>query len=153
EAREPPRQAGWRVFAEEITRKRFMSNAGTDPDFDPYHKWLGISPAEQPPNYYRLLGVPLFEADVQVIEAAADRALTFLRKHQMGSNQKHANRLLNEVARAWKCLANPQTKANYDATLEESLDAQPRITISETSSGPNENNTRRTRNKSFTLIW
>ena len=28
--------------------------------FDPYHKWLGIPPAEQPPKYYRLLAVNLF---------------------------------------------------------------------------------------------
>lgn len=23
--------------------------------FDPYHKWLGIPPKDQPPNHYRLL--------------------------------------------------------------------------------------------------
>ncbi len=26
--------------------------------FDPYHRWLGISPKDQPPNRYRLLGEP-----------------------------------------------------------------------------------------------
>ena len=31
-----------------------------DEQFDPYHKWLGIPPEEQPPNYYRLLGVALW---------------------------------------------------------------------------------------------
>ena len=31
--------------------------------FDPYHKWLGIPPQDQPPNHYRLLGVELFETD------------------------------------------------------------------------------------------
>ena len=30
--------------------------------FDPYYRWLGIPPGEQPPNHYRLLGVQLFEA-------------------------------------------------------------------------------------------
>ena len=25
--------------------------------FDPYHKWLGIPPEDQPPHHYRLLGV------------------------------------------------------------------------------------------------
>ena len=39
--------------------------------FDPYHKWLGIPPEEQPPNHYRLLGLPPFEADLDVIDAAA----------------------------------------------------------------------------------
>ena len=28
--------------------------------FDPWCSWLGIPPHEQPPTYYRLLGVPLF---------------------------------------------------------------------------------------------
>ena len=39
-------------------------------DFDPYYKWLGIPPGEQPPNHYRLLGVSLFEPDADVIDAA-----------------------------------------------------------------------------------
>ena len=26
-------------------------------NFDPYYKWLGIPPEEQPPNHYRLLGI------------------------------------------------------------------------------------------------
>ena len=43
------------------------------PTFDPYHQWLGIPAAEQPPNHYRLLGVPLLESDLDVIEAAAER--------------------------------------------------------------------------------
>ncbi len=33
----------------------------SDPNFDPYHKWLGIPPDEQPANHYRLLGLELFE--------------------------------------------------------------------------------------------
>lgn len=31
-------------------------------NFDPYHKWLGIPPDEQPANDYRLLGHGLFES-------------------------------------------------------------------------------------------
>jgi len=31
--------------------------------FDPYHKWLGIAPKDQPPHYYRLLGIDPFEGD------------------------------------------------------------------------------------------
>lgn len=85
--------------------------------FDPYHKWLGISPAEQPPNHYRLLGIPDFETDLQVIDAAADRQLTFLRKLQLGQHQREANELLNEVTRAWRVLAKPASKNGYDAQL------------------------------------
>ena len=39
------------------------------PAFDAYYKWLSIPPDEQPPNHYRLLGVPLLESDLDVIEA------------------------------------------------------------------------------------
>ena len=38
--------------------------------FDPYHKWLGIPPKDQPPNHYRLLGIELFESDADVIATA-----------------------------------------------------------------------------------
>ena len=34
-------------------------------DFDPYQKWLGIPPAEQPPTHYRLLNLP--QGDYQVL--------------------------------------------------------------------------------------
>ena len=40
--------------------------------FDPYHTWLGIRPEEQPPNLYRLLGLPLFEDNPDVISNGAD---------------------------------------------------------------------------------
>jgi hypothetical protein len=40
--------------------------------FGPYHKWLAIPPEEQPPNHYRLLGLPQFESDADVIEGAAE---------------------------------------------------------------------------------
>ena len=34
--------------------------------FDPYHKWLGIPPDQQPAHHYRLLGIGLFESDADV---------------------------------------------------------------------------------------
>ncbi len=39
--------------------------------FDPYHQWLGIPPHEQPPHFYRLLGLQRFESDPIVIGNAA----------------------------------------------------------------------------------
>ncbi|KKL18858.1 hypothetical protein LCGC14_2471340, partial [marine sediment metagenome] len=41
--------------------------------FDPYQAWLRISPEEQPPHHYRLLGLDPFEEKAQVIERAAGR--------------------------------------------------------------------------------
>jgi hypothetical protein len=90
--------------------------------FDPYHQWLGIPPAEQPPNHYRLLGVPLFEADANVIAHAADQRMAHLRTFQAGPHGKVSQRLLNAVAAARVCLLNAEKKAAYDASLRAELD-------------------------------
>ena len=47
-----------------------MSTAA--PPFDPYREWLGIEPHEQPADFYRLIGIARFEADLGRIAAAAD---------------------------------------------------------------------------------
>ena len=88
-----------------------------DSEFDPYYKWFGIPPAEQPPNHYRLLGVDLFESDVDVIESAAEQRMTFLRSHSNGARMLIAQRLLNEVAAAKLCLSHEQRRAEYDERL------------------------------------
>ena len=90
--------------------------------FDPYYKWLGIPPHKQPANHYRLLGIDQFENDLQVVEAAADRQMAFLRKYQAGENSAAALRLLNEVSRARICLLKRDSKAAYDASLRGELD-------------------------------
>ncbi|WP_254511709.1 hypothetical protein [Anatilimnocola floriformis] len=86
-------------------------------DFDPYYKWLAIPPAEQPPNHYRLLGVPLFTDDPDVIENAADQRMSHLRSLQSGKHSQDSQRLLNEVAAARGCLLNATKKSEYDTTL------------------------------------
>ena len=91
------------------------------PSFDPYHKWLGIPLGEQPPNHYRLLGVPLWEPDPEVIKAAAERRTFFLRTFQIGPQAELAEKLLNEVARARVTLLNVQQRVAYDQRLRESL--------------------------------
>ena len=85
--------------------------------FDPLHKWLGIPPTEQPPNHYRLLGIALWEDDHDVIDAAADRQLTFLHDLTNGAHAKEADQLANRVSAARLCLLNPTRRAAYDATL------------------------------------
>ncbi len=98
--------------------------------FDPYHKWLGIPQREQPAHHYRLLGIPLYEEDPQVVEAAADRQMAFLRKFQSGEHASDALKLLNEVSRARICLLKPDSKAAYDATLRAELnDPEPAAPI------------------------
>jgi hypothetical protein len=58
----------------------FALMAATMPKaFDPYHTWLGIAPHEQPANHYRLLGVPLFESDADIIQHGADQRMAYVR--------------------------------------------------------------------------
>lgn len=91
--------------------------------FDPYHKWLGIPPAQQPPNFYRLLGIEVFEADRDVIDAAANQRTSYLHDLANGEFVKYSQQLLNEVAAARRCLLNLQQKMAYDAQLRQQLDA------------------------------
>lgn len=93
------------------------------PEFDPYHKWLGIPPKDQPPNHYRLLGLDLFEPDLDVIEAAAFRQTAHVRTYQLGPHSDFSQKLLNEIAAAKVCLMDPQTRADYDEELRARLRA------------------------------
>ena len=94
-------------------------------DFDPYYKWLAIPPNEQPPNHYRLLGVPLFTLDADVIDNAADQRMTHLRSYQSGKYSAESQRLLNEVSQARACLLVPERRAEYDAALKKKLQPTP----------------------------
>lgn len=53
-------------------------------NFDPYYKWLGIPPKDQPPNFYRLLGIDLYEDDPEVIAIAAEQRIGHVRSFQNG---------------------------------------------------------------------
>ena len=86
-------------------------------EFNPYHKWLGIPLSEQPADYYRLLGIALFESDPDVITGASDQRMQFLRTMQTGKRGKLVDKLLNEIANAKVCLLNKEKKAAYDQKL------------------------------------
>jgi len=93
-------------------------------EFDPYHKWLGIPPEEQPADHYRLPGIKAFEDDPDVIEGAADQRMMVLRTHQTGPHSELSQQLLNEVAATKLCLLNPERRAAYDRQLQERLAAK-----------------------------
>ncbi|MDF1845089.1 MAG: DUF1080 domain-containing protein [Rubripirellula sp.] len=93
----------------------------TDPKIDPYHKWLGISPKDQPAHHYRLLGVDLFETDLDVIESAAARQISHVRSFSLGPYAELSQAVLNQLAKARSTLLNPQAKIAYDQKLEKSL--------------------------------
>ena len=87
-------------------------------DFDPYYQWLGIPPNQQPPNYYRLLGIGLFETDQQVINNAASQRYLHVQSFQGGENKALVPRILKEIIVAGVCLLTPEKKAKYDAELK-----------------------------------
>jgi WD40 repeat protein len=93
----------------------------TDPQFDPYRKWLGIPPKEQPPNHYRLLGIDLFESDPDVISNAADRQMVHVRSFQSGKYSELSQQILNELSAARVCLLTPEKKREYDEQLQATL--------------------------------
>ncbi len=102
--------------------------------FDPYYKWLGIGPDEQPASLYRLLGLRPFESDPDVIDTAAHQRMALLKTFQGGKHGALSQKLLNEISRARQRLLNHNERAAYDALLREQLRRQG-ITGSGTASG------------------
>lgn len=86
--------------------------------YDPYLQWLGIEPHEMPVDHYRLLGIPRFESDPEIIAAAADQRMLHVRTFQTGPRAIYTQKLLNELSAARICLLNPGAKASYDQVLE-----------------------------------
>lgn len=93
--------------------------------FDPYYKWLGIPPQDQPPHHYRLLAIPLFEADPDVIECAADQRMGHVRTFQTGRYAAYSQQILNELAAARICLLSREKKLAYDTQLKAQLAPSP----------------------------
>jgi hypothetical protein len=92
-------------------------------EFDPYHRWLGIPAAEQPPHHYRLLGLGPFEADPEVIRDGAERQMAHVRGYALGQHAELSQQILNELAAAKACLLEPARKAEYDGRLRQALAA------------------------------
>ncbi|MGI8982113.1 MAG: LamG domain-containing protein [Pirellulaceae bacterium] len=88
---------------------------------DPYYKWLGIPPAEQPPNLYRLIGVTPLEDNEDVLCNAADQRMVYIRTFQLGENSAVSQKLLNEIAAAKALLLDPDNKKVYDDVLRAKL--------------------------------
>lgn len=89
--------------------------------FDPYHKWFGIPSAEQPPHYYRLLRIAVFESDLDVIDHAYDTAMAELKRQEAGAYGDLVEQLGRELLAARRCLLDPQKRAEYDRTLRKQM--------------------------------
>ena len=92
---------------------------------DLYHRWLGITAKDQPPNHYRLLEIDLFESDLQVVVTAANRQMALLQRRAASQHVALPQELLNEIAAARQCLLDPEKKTKYDAELRQSLTESP----------------------------
>jgi serine/threonine protein kinase len=88
-------------------------------DFDPYREWLDIPPADQPPNYYRLLGLSLYESDCAQIARAAEERCARIKTHLESEHKPDAERLLKQIDAVRAHLSNPQKKTVYDTALRQ----------------------------------
>ncbi len=84
---------------------------------EPYHRWLGISPKHQPPDFYRLLGVERFEDDEEVLRDAAEQRTRHVRSYDLGEHREVARKILNELGRARAVLLEKSKRAAYDNEL------------------------------------
>jgi hypothetical protein len=92
---------------------RSVKRAGQE-GFDPYHRWLGVSPGRRPPTHYQLLGISPEEEDLEVIHAAALRQSAYVRNFQSGPHADLAARVLSELAEARAALTDPARRKEYD---------------------------------------
>ena len=140
------------VHEENHTAGRREKAVSTGETFNPYRKWLGIRGCESTPNHYRLLGIVLFEDDLETIVNAAAQRLMFLQAihaRQTNKGRLLCERLLTEVSEARACLANPDAKKEYDHVLGETMDPawlslEDDDEVSRTESSPERNHNRGT---------
>ncbi len=90
--------------------------------FNAYHAWLGIPVEEQPPNHYRLLGIPLFESSDDVIQNGLDQRMAHVKSFTIGPHAAESQRLLKELSQAGVCLLRPEKKQAYDEKLKSALE-------------------------------
>ena len=86
-------------------------------ELDPYWKWLGIPPEQQPPDHYALLGIAPFEMNRDVIENAAVRQMNHVRTFQGGPHAAISQQLLNQLSAVRLCLLDEEQKQIYDEQL------------------------------------
>ena len=96
-----------------------LSTALQRKGFNHLYKWLGIAPQEQPPNHYRLLGINIFEDDMDVIANAGDARMAYVKNFQTTEHSDSSQTIMNQIAEARVCLLNPIKKTEYDQALKQ----------------------------------
>ncbi len=87
-------------------------------NFDPYYKWLGIPPKDQPPHFYKLLGIEVYEPDPEVIAIAAEQRLRHVQTFQTGEYALISQKLQKKIIAVRDYLLDPVKKAEYDTSLK-----------------------------------
>ena len=126
----PPKLTNKKSF-ESPARIQMTDQSSThsgEADFDPYLEWLGIRTLDRPPNHYRLLGLEIFETDIDVITSAADRQLAHVRSFQSGQHGVACAELLRELLVARNCLRVETSRITYERSLRTDLSHQARLT-------------------------
>ena len=86
--------------------------------FNPYHHWLGLSPANVSPNFYELLGVRIYESDRSTIAAASEQRVALLRQMQTGEQADAAQKLIAEVVHARNQLLDEDARREYESFIQ-----------------------------------
>lgn len=89
-----------------------------DQEFDPYLELLGIPKTEQPPNCYRLLGIPEYTSNKQVIANGAARQMQFLRRVGGDQYMDDVQNILNEISKVRILLLDDDKRAEYNRNLK-----------------------------------
>ena len=90
-------KSAWRSFAEEFDEAWSRSQTL---EFDAQHYWLGIPRHQRPASNCRLLGISEGEQNADVVQSAAERQISFVRKFASGDKATEANTLLQQLSRA-----------------------------------------------------
>jgi hypothetical protein len=88
-------------------------------EFDPYHRWLGIPPDEQPADHYRLLGLVRFENDIEVIRDAVERQIGHVRRYGLGKHSELSQRILNQYKRFLEQMRRTDRDSRQKAGFQE----------------------------------
>jgi hypothetical protein len=87
-----------------------------------YHEWLGIPKKNESPNYYELLGIPLFETNLTVISNGAVRRNVYLQTMFASEFAELAQDIQKEVAKAKIALLNEKSRLDYENRLKRQIE-------------------------------
>ncbi len=91
--------------------------SANSPDFDPYHKWLGIPKGKRPPTYYELLAISLDEVDPEVIRGAVQQRRQFVESRRGQGQDAAVNSLIYQLSEAEVTLLKSELRRDYDRRL------------------------------------